>query len=231
MRSAPARYALAVSTVGVAFALVAVLWPALGQSPTLFFLLAVTLALRALLHHERAGQGHGARAQHRVRHRAAAQRVHRGHERARAYTASRYQLTVNLPIIVAESDARAYEIARRHALWVYHVGLRMPLQFWLPPGYTTEPSLRRVLASGVKLPSELSFEDLDEGGYLIVGSPATVRDKLRVFADELHAGIVCSGMTGGSHEKTLEMMQLFAEEVMPHFREDADVDETAGIGR
>jgi len=26
-------------------------------------------------------------------------------------------------------------------------------------------------------------------------------------------------------------MQLFAEEVMPHFREDAQVDETAGVGR
>jgi hypothetical protein len=26
-------------------------------------------------------------------------------------------------------------------------------------------------------------------------------------------------------------MQLFAEEVMPHFREDAHVDETAGVGR
>jgi hypothetical protein len=58
-----------------------------------------------------------------------------------------------------------------------------------------------------------------------------VRDKLRVFADELQAGIVCSGMNGGRHEATLEMMQLFAEAVMPHFREDAAVDETAGIGR
>jgi hypothetical protein len=38
-------------------------------------------------------------------------------------------------------------------------------------------------------------------------------------------------MNGGSHEKTLEMMQLFAEEVMPDFREDAAVDETAGVGR
>ena len=52
-----------------------------------------------------------------------------------------------------------------------------------------------------------------------------------MIADELQAGIVCSGMNGGTHEKTLEMMQLFAEEVMPHFREDADVDETVGVGR
>jgi hypothetical protein len=38
-------------------------------------------------------------------------------------------------------------------------------------------------------------------------------------------------MNGGSHEATLEMMQLFSEEVMPHFRNDAHVDETAGVGR
>jgi hypothetical protein len=36
-------------------------------------------------------------------------------------------------------------------------------------------------------------------------------------------------MNGGSHEATLEMMQLFAEEVMPHFREDAGVDETLAV--
>jgi len=147
------------------------------------------------------------------------------------YTASPYQLTVNLPIIVAENDAKAYEIARRNALWVYHVGLRMPQAFWQPPGYLTESSLKRALTNRPKLPTELTFEDLEQGGYIIVGSPATVRDKLRVFSDELKAGIVCSGMNGGSHEKTLEMMQLFAEEVMPHFREDAHVDETVGVGR
>ena len=53
------------------------------------------------------------------------------------YTASRYQLTVNLPICVAETDAKAEAIAREHAMWVYHVGLRMLPPFWQPPGYTT----------------------------------------------------------------------------------------------
>jgi alkanesulfonate monooxygenase SsuD/methylene tetrahydromethanopterin reductase-like flavin-dependent oxidoreductase (luciferase family) len=147
------------------------------------------------------------------------------------YTASPYQLTVNLPIVVAESDARAHDIVRQHALWIYNVGLRMPLNFWQPPGYLTEPSLRRTLTSGAKLPAELTLDDLDAGGYIIYGSPATVRDRLRVFADELKAGIVCSGLNGGSHERTLEMMQLFSESVMPDFREDAGVDETAGVGR
>jgi hypothetical protein len=100
-----------------------------------------------------------------------------------------------------------------------------------PPGYLTETSLRRLLEHPRPLPSELTFEEADREGHVVYGSPATVRDKRRVFADELRAGLVCSGMNGGSHEATLEMMQLFAEEVMPHFREDAGVDETAGVGR
>jgi len=147
------------------------------------------------------------------------------------YTASPYQLTVNLPICVAENDRKAEAIAREHALWVYHVGLRMLPPYWQPPGYTTEASLKRLLATRGKMPTELTYEDLEEGGYIICGSPATVRDKLRVFSDELKAGIVCSGMNGGSHEATLDMMRMFSEEVMPHFRQDAAVDETAGVGR
>jgi alkanesulfonate monooxygenase SsuD/methylene tetrahydromethanopterin reductase-like flavin-dependent oxidoreductase (luciferase family) len=147
------------------------------------------------------------------------------------YTASRYQLTVNLPIVVAETDTKAHEIARTLGMWVFHTGLRMAPPFWRPPGYLTEPSLRRLLDNPPTMATELTFEDLEAGGYIICGSPTTVRDKLRIFSDELQAGIVCSGMNGGSHEKTLEMMQLFAEEVMPHFREDTHVDETAGIGR
>ena len=147
------------------------------------------------------------------------------------YTASRYQLTVNVPIVVAENDAKAAEIAKKNTMWVFNTGLRMHPPFWRPPGYMTEASLRRMLQNPPPLPSELTFEQADREGYIVYGSPATVRDKLRVFSDELKAGIVCSGMNGGSHEATLEMMQLFSEEVMPDFREDAEVDETAGVGR
>jgi alkanesulfonate monooxygenase SsuD/methylene tetrahydromethanopterin reductase-like flavin-dependent oxidoreductase (luciferase family) len=147
------------------------------------------------------------------------------------YKASRYQLTVNLPIVVAENDEKARRIAEQNALWVYHVGLRIPLPFWQPPGYLTEGSFQRMMHNRPKLPTELTFDDLLESGYVICGSPATVRDRLRVFSDELQAGIVCSGLAAPTHEATLDMMEMFAREVMPHFRQDAEVDETAGVGR
>src|SRR5262245_36570920 len=147
------------------------------------------------------------------------------------YTASPYQLTVNVPIVAGPRAHRARVLAEKHVMWVFNTGLRMHPPFWRPPGYLTEASVRRFLESPPPLPSELSFEQADRDGYIVYGSPATVRDKLRVFSDDLRAGIVCSGMNGGSHQATLEMMQLFAEEVMPHFREDAQVDETAGVGR
>jgi len=69
------------------------------------------------------------------------------------YTASRYQLTVNVPIVVAENDARAAEIAKKNTMWVFNTGLRMHPPFWRPPGYMTEASLRRILQNPPPLPS------------------------------------------------------------------------------
>jgi hypothetical protein len=57
---------------------------------------------------------------------------------------------------------------------------------------------------------------------------SATRPSAWAVADERKAGIVCSGMNGDGR---LEMTQLFAEEVMPHSREDAHDDETAGVGR
>jgi hypothetical protein len=66
------------------------------------------------------------------------------------------------------------------------------------PRTSPRPSLRRTLARRAKLPTELTFEELDEGD-IICGGARTVRDELR-------AGIVCSALNGGS-QRTLEMMQ------------------------
>ena len=57
---------------------------------------------------------------------------------------------------------------------------------------------------------------------MIVGSPATVAEKLAIYTDELGARIhVAGGMQVGTmpHWKVVKNMTLFAEEVMPLFRE------------
>src|SRR2546428_12688755 len=147
------------------------------------------------------------------------------------YRASRYQLTVNVPIAVAPTDAKARELAQKHVMWVFNVGLRMHPPFWRPPGYLTEASLRRLLATSPKLPSELTFEEADREGYLVYGSPATVRDKLRVFSDELRAGILCSGMSGGGREGALGTKGVFSPAVNPHLPDGAPRGQSAGVRR
>lgn len=144
---------------------------------------------------------------------------------AAGYTAHPEQIGFALPTYVAESDARAREEAKPHIQWLFRRGLKIPPHFLLPPGYITEASLRKFLAAGLRPPSELSFEELDKGGYILVGSAATVRDRLRELQKQLGFGLFISGGRIGDmpREKALKNAELFAREVMPHFRTDPGV--------
>jgi len=59
--------------------------------------------------------------------------------------------------------------------------------FWRPPGY-----IRSLAAPDTqnprRVPSDLTFEQATRGLHRL-RSPATVRDKLKIFSDELQAGI------------------------------------------
>ena len=60
----------------------------------------------------------------------------------------------------------------------------------------------------------------DAQGYIIHGSPATVRQKLDRYQKELGMGVVLTGcqIGGLQHELTRKSMEMFAREVIPHFR-------------
>jgi alkanesulfonate monooxygenase SsuD/methylene tetrahydromethanopterin reductase-like flavin-dependent oxidoreductase (luciferase family) len=137
------------------------------------------------------------------------------------YTASPGQLGHLMPIYVAETDERAREEAKAHLLWLFHKGLRMPLEYLFPPGYTTHASMKRILefSSELDWPS-LGFEELIDKGYAIVGSPKTVRDRLLHYGRELRFGVVLALLQFGDmpHHRTVKNMELFATEVMPHLR-------------
>jgi len=136
------------------------------------------------------------------------------------YRATPQQLGFAVPTYVARSDAEARRDAKPHLLWLFRRGLKIPPHFLAPPGYLSEDTLRRFLLAGVKPPSELTFEELERDGYVLVGSPATVRDRLREIQRDLGIGLFVGGGRIGdmSHAKATRSAELFAREVMPHFR-------------
>ncbi len=95
----------------------------------------------------------------------------------------------------------------------------MNLEAILPPGYMSPSSLRGMLESGMKPFSQTSYEELLEGGYVLVGSPSTVAEKIERLRQELGFGAMCILMSIGniSKEQTTRTMELFASEVMPQF--------------
>jgi len=144
---------------------------------------------------------------------------------AAGYAASPTQIGFALPIYVAETDARARREARSHVLWLFRRGLKMPPHFLLPPGYVSEDSLRKFLASDVRAPGELTFEELERDGYILVGSPQTVAERLTAIQQELGFGLFIGGGRIGDmpRAKAFRSMELFAREVIPRFRNDTKV--------
>ena len=135
------------------------------------------------------------------------------------------QLAFCVGTYVAETDEKAHQEAKEHVMWLFHTGLKTPEQYFFPPGYTSGQSLRGMLKGRAKFNIkpfwELTYEELIDQQYMIVGSPDTVAEKLAIYTDELGAGIhVAGGMQVGTmpHWKVVKNMTLFAEEVMPHFR-------------
>lgn len=139
------------------------------------------------------------------------------------YTASPYQLGHASPIYVAETDAQAKEEAAEHIRWLYHDGLRIPLQLLFPPGYVTHQSMKGILGFAHELDwGSMSFDELNDKGFCIVGSVDTVRQRLSQHARELGLGLVLAVLQFGDmpHWKTVKNMELFASGVMGPLREE-----------
>ena len=143
--------------------------------------------------------------------------------RAAGYEAPRDKIGILLPIYVAETDRQAHAEGSQHVTWLYHKGLKHKFEHLFPPGYMTEHSWGRFLQSGLGAYSDVSYEDLVKEGYAVVGSPATVRERLAELAEELGFGLVNALLHIGDmpHDRTIRNMELFAREVMPHFREQS----------
>jgi alkanesulfonate monooxygenase SsuD/methylene tetrahydromethanopterin reductase-like flavin-dependent oxidoreductase (luciferase family) len=67
---------------------------------------------------------------------------------------------------------------------------------------------------------EVTFEELNEAGCVIVGSPATVRERLEAECREMRVGNLLAMLHMGElpHELAEKSIRMFAEEVLPYVR-------------
>lgn len=137
------------------------------------------------------------------------------------YEAPPSQIGFAIPVYVGDTDAQAEEKARPHFLWLFRRGLKIPPQYLLPPGYISEESLRKFLAAGVRNPAELSYEQLIDRGYVLVGSAKTVAQRLEEIEQNLGVGLfLFSARTGDMpRELALASQERFARQVIPRFRQ------------
>jgi alkanesulfonate monooxygenase SsuD/methylene tetrahydromethanopterin reductase-like flavin-dependent oxidoreductase (luciferase family) len=136
------------------------------------------------------------------------------------YTAAPEQMGWGVPVYVAETDRQAreeYEPALRYFMRNLLKGVMLS-----PPGYTSAKSAAALMKNrGKFLAAVDSWDDIESGGYAIVGSPATVRQKLEHYQKQLGVGVVLTGCQTGTlhHELARKSMELLAREVLPHVRD------------
>jgi alkanesulfonate monooxygenase SsuD/methylene tetrahydromethanopterin reductase-like flavin-dependent oxidoreductase (luciferase family) len=139
--------------------------------------------------------------------------------RKAGYEAAPEQMGWGVPIYVAETDRQAREEFEPH-FWYFVKNLMKNLTL-APPGYTSARSALAILRNRVKfLPEQKTWDDVERGVFAIVGSPATVRQKLAQYQKEVGAGVVLTGCQTGAlpHELARKSMELLAQEVLPHVR-------------
>ena len=137
------------------------------------------------------------------------------------YTASPAQMGCLVPVYVAETDAQARAEFEPH-LWYFAKKLLPGINI-SPPGYTSARSAIKVMgAFGDFLLNVTTWEQIVEGDYAIVGSPATVREKMAGLIRALGVGNVLTLLQLGTlpADLTRRNMELFATEVMPALRRE-----------
>jgi len=150
--------------------------------------------------------------------------MYREAAQAHGYTAAGSQLGWAAPIYVAATDARARDEARAGIETLFNNFLRMPWEMLLPPGYTSNASLKVTLKLRANSlgawPRRQTIEELMASGTVVVGSPATVREKIERVRDQTGFEILITLLQFGVMPDALALrnMELFASEVMPKLR-------------
>ena len=137
------------------------------------------------------------------------------------YVCSPDQLGWAVPIYVAETDEIAAKEVAPHIETFFNKFLRSPVEYKLPPGYSTMSSFKRVMEQKFKVrESFMSFDMLTESGMLICGSAATVAEQLERYQADMGLANLIATLQFATLPKDLteKNLRLFAEDVMPRLR-------------
>ena len=134
---------------------------------------------------------------------------------------------------VAETEAEAYELYREPAEYFYGRCLHIDPRFAAPPGYTTEATQRAGIQSQVAnaamqnrkalqvSKSAREFDAILDNGYVIIGTPDQVAEKLRQVIHDLRFGQLMLLLQFGNMDKQLAKYnsRLYAEQVIPQLQD------------
>ncbi len=139
---------------------------------------------------------------------------------------SPYRAAFAQTICVAETDQQAEEMYAEHVHYFYNRCLHVYGGFADAPGYRTIKTIRADVLSALSEDMQnqylnLTWKKLVDEGYIIAGSPATVRERMEDLIKSLRVGnIFCLMHIGNMPDwKTRYSSKLFAEQVMPQLRD------------
>jgi alkanesulfonate monooxygenase SsuD/methylene tetrahydromethanopterin reductase-like flavin-dependent oxidoreductase (luciferase family) len=138
-----------------------------------------------------------------------------------------YRLAFLQFIGVADTDQEAYRLYREPAEYFFNRSLHVYPGYTDPPGYVTEASVRaryrsqvRTVARAKQAKHDLTWDEMVEKGYVVIGSPDTVRETLADVARTFNCGHLLTMLQFGnmSDELTRYNTQLFGDKVAPALR-------------
>jgi alkanesulfonate monooxygenase SsuD/methylene tetrahydromethanopterin reductase-like flavin-dependent oxidoreductase (luciferase family) len=139
-------------------------------------------------------------------------------------------------LIVADSEEEAYEMGKGHI----YGGSFTPTRFGSLPGYNSRNAVKNYATQfyarvSPKMTNKhdpeaqrrdllAHYDRLHASGHIITGTPRTVIPKLRHVLETLRPGFLTIWGPEGPvpHEKTMRMMELMGQEVLPALREIGD---------
>lgn len=138
---------------------------------------------------------------------------------------------------VAETHDEAMRLYKEPAEYFYGRCLHVSPSFVQPPGYTTEETIRARIQSQVAAAASrertrtpqgggfgggaTSWDEIVEAGYVIVGTPDEVAERIREVCVNLNVGNLMLLLQFGnmSHDLAKYNTRLYAEQVLPQVRD------------